>query len=36
MTTTIQVSNTTKQLLEKVKAEEHAASYDEIIQRLLK
>ena len=31
MPTTIQVSETTKQLLEKYKEEENAASYDEVI-----
>jgi predicted CopG family antitoxin len=34
MTTTIQVSDTTKQLLEKLKEKEHARSYDEVIKDL--
>lgn len=36
MTTTIQVSETTKQLLEKIKEKKHATSYDQIIQQLVK
>ncbi len=35
MATTIQVSDSTKQLLEKLKKEEKVNSYDEIIQELL-
>ncbi|HLD04117.1 MAG TPA: hypothetical protein VJG90_00200 [Candidatus Nanoarchaeia archaeon] len=36
MHTTIQVSKTTKQLLEMVKEQKEAASYDEVIKTLLK
>lgn len=36
MSTTIQVSNTTKQMLEQLKKKEHAKSYDEIIVDLMK
>ncbi len=35
MATTIQVSDETKQLLEKIKEEDEAVSYDEIIKKLL-
>ena len=36
MATTIQISDTTKQLLSKLKTQEHAASYDEVILHLVK
>ncbi len=36
MSTTIQVSNTTKQVLEMMKVRKHASSYDEVIQNLMK
>ena len=35
MSTTIQVSEMTKQILETIKEEEHARSYDEIINHLV-
>ncbi|MBS3137998.1 hypothetical protein J4232_06205 [Candidatus Woesearchaeota archaeon] len=35
MATTIQISDGTKQLLERAKAEEDASSYDEVIKKLL-
>ncbi|MEK6874694.1 MAG: hypothetical protein AABX52_03015 [Nanoarchaeota archaeon] len=35
MATTIQVSKTTKQMLEILKAQEHAASYDALLLNLL-
>ena len=34
-TTTIQISNTTRQSLEQLKEQRHAASYDVIIQQLI-
>lgn len=36
MSTTIQISNTTKQMLEQLKEKENAKSYDEIITALMK
>ena len=36
MATTIQISDTTKQVLEKLKEKEHALTYDEVIQHLVK
>jgi len=36
MTTTIQVSDTTKQLLEVIKKKERSRTYDKIIQELVK
>lgn len=36
MATTIQISNTTKQVLEKLKTEEKVESYDQVIQTLVK
>jgi len=36
MSTTIQISNTTKQMLEQLKKKENAKSYDEIINNLMK
>jgi predicted CopG family antitoxin len=36
MATTIQISDTTKQLLSKIKDQEHATSYDEVILHLVK
>jgi len=36
MSTTIQVSNITKQVLEKLKEKEHASSYDQVIQLLVR
>ena len=35
MPTTIQVSDTTRQVLERLKEQQHAASYDQIIQQLV-
>ncbi len=35
MATTIQISDGTKQILERLKTEQHAANYDQIIQQLL-
>lgn len=35
MATTIQISDATRQLLEQVKEEEEASSYDEVIKKLL-
>ena len=35
MVTTIQVQETTKQLLERVKIDEHLSTYDDAIRRLL-
>ncbi len=35
MATTIQVTETTKQLLERLKEEDKAGSYDEVIQKVL-
>ena len=36
MVTTVQVSESTKQLLERLKGEERASSYNEVIERLAK
>lgn len=36
MATTIQVSNTTRQILEQIKKEAHVNSYDQVIQHLVR
>ena len=34
MTTTIQIKDSTKQMLEKLKEKEHAATYDDVISKI--